>query len=206
MNKLTGDKNIDIEIINQLSDRDLSSVCQVNSYVRKLCNDNTLWRKRISLVYKIPPVKMLEIYKYLEFENWKEFYLWLTEGLDLSIDSYNNILSLKEYVNILLKGFKNINLIDATLDVVSSVAKFPKWINKVEYIKELKRYILLNLYDEINTGSHPVERENDDDYQYLTGALLKAIRTMEEEFLINTDLFPVMGEKFSNTAQIHNMK
>lgn len=196
MNKLTGNKNVDIEIINQLSDEDLTKVCQVNSYIRNLCNDNTLWRRRISLIYKFPYVKILEMYKYLEFENWKEYYLWLTENHDV----YH--IPLKAYVDILLKSFKNINLIDVTVNIISSTAKFPKWVNKIEYLKELKRYILLNLYDEINPDFH--ERENNTDYDYLTSALLKALNIMND-FIDNVDVYTAIG-KILNTDQIHNIK
>jgi hypothetical protein len=62
MSKLTGDKNLDIDIINRLSDTELGTVCKVNKYVRSLCNDNILWRKRIALRYKIPSEESLEMY------------------------------------------------------------------------------------------------------------------------------------------------
>ena len=46
METLSGIKDVDIKIINQLNDHELGKVCQVNKYVNSLCKDETFWMNR----------------------------------------------------------------------------------------------------------------------------------------------------------------
>lgn len=196
MNKLTGNKNLDIDIINQLSDNDLVAVCQVNIYIRNLCNSNTLWMKRISKIYKLNPLQALEIYKYLVFDNWKEFYLWLNEHIYIPV-----------FIPVLLKSLANKERIDDLLNLIVTTTNFPRWINQEEYLRVLKQYLFLNLLDKIDTTSEysDFEREGDTDYDYLSNALTKAEKTMNEEFLDNTKIYKQMHKRY-NTSFIHETK
>src|SRR3990170_286115 len=45
---LTGTPDIDIIILNNLDDEDLSNVCRVNRYINSLCRGKELWILRIS--------------------------------------------------------------------------------------------------------------------------------------------------------------
>ena len=67
MNTLSGNKETDMLILQQLSDYDLSKVCQVNKYVNSLCNADRFWMNRILNIKGNVAGKK-------EDENYKEFY------------------------------------------------------------------------------------------------------------------------------------
>jgi hypothetical protein len=48
---MTGVNEIDINILLQLDDESLTHVCQVDEYVRSLCNSDDLWRQRLEMNY-----------------------------------------------------------------------------------------------------------------------------------------------------------
>ena len=48
---MTGVQAVDINILLQLGDVSLTHVCQVDEYVRSLCNSDDLWRRRLELFY-----------------------------------------------------------------------------------------------------------------------------------------------------------
>ena len=48
---LTGIPEIDIKIINELTNKDLFRFCQVNKYARELCQTDYLWQVRIASRY-----------------------------------------------------------------------------------------------------------------------------------------------------------
>src|SRR5665648_856485 len=69
---LTGNKNIDTKILNQLEDRDLVNVCQTNKLADQLCKDQTFWLNRILLKSNIP-IEILN--KYKDGRTWSEYYI-----------------------------------------------------------------------------------------------------------------------------------
>lgn len=56
---LTGQRDIDIAILNNLENKSLINACKVNTYIRDICNDPVLWNKRIML-------KSPELYDYVK--------------------------------------------------------------------------------------------------------------------------------------------
>jgi hypothetical protein len=48
---MAGINEIDINILLQLDDESLAHVCQVDEYVRSLCNSDDLWRRRLEMNY-----------------------------------------------------------------------------------------------------------------------------------------------------------
>lgn len=48
---MTGVPEIDINILLQLDDESLTHVCQVDEYIRTLCNGDDLWRRRLEMNY-----------------------------------------------------------------------------------------------------------------------------------------------------------
>jgi hypothetical protein len=176
MNRLTGNKNLDFAILNQLTDRDLGVVCQVNSYVRNLCNDNTFWMTRFYLKYKILSNSAIEIKNYLEFTTWKEFYVWL-----------NKFNLLDKDLLTLVKNLENTEMIDHAIYLTFEDIELPLWINRQEYIKEFKRYCFINVSEDINTAeAYDPEYEDFSDYDLLASMLIKANYSMNEIILDST--------------------
>ena len=104
MSKFTGNRDTDLIILSQLTDKDLGIVCQVNKYVEKLCEDENFWRNRLfnNNVILINLAKeffdafksnggfeklIYEIKEFLEFSNWKQLYIFLfhSEYLQLNL-------------------------------------------------------------------------------------------------------------------------
>ncbi len=70
---LTGNKNVDIIILNKLDDKDLVEACQVNKRADVICNDQTFWMDRI--VTKFPEVPNDILRKYKGGRTWSEYYI-----------------------------------------------------------------------------------------------------------------------------------
>ena len=66
---LTGNKDADFLILNQLDDASLLSFCMTSKYGRNLCQDETFWRNRF--------FKTFGRHKKSPDKTWKNFYLKL---------------------------------------------------------------------------------------------------------------------------------
>ena len=78
-NKLTGNKDVDIIIINMLNDYELGQVCQANRYVNSICNDEKFWRIRTYEKYgnKLKAFDVdVNTYK---SNSWQEYYKLLSK-------------------------------------------------------------------------------------------------------------------------------
>lgn len=86
---MTGVPEIDINILLQLDDASLTHVCQVDEYIRSLCNSDDLWRRRLEmnypgvLQYINPNISLKE--NYINFSK----YPINTNGLDLAVEDGN---------------------------------------------------------------------------------------------------------------------
>ena len=79
MNKLTGNKDADILIINMLNDYELGKVCQANRHVNAICNDEKFWRIRIYEKYGNRLREFdVDISKYRK-TSWKDYYVLLSK-------------------------------------------------------------------------------------------------------------------------------
>ena len=72
---LSGNKETDFLILMQLTDYELTKVCQVNKYVNKLCNDDNFWRNRVLTKFGYPldilnyTMRKVKIKTYMAKEN-----------------------------------------------------------------------------------------------------------------------------------------
>ena len=179
---LTGNKETDFLILMQLTDNELTKVCQVNKYVNKLCNDDNFWRNRIIINFKYTSSIANAMMQYLEFDNWKEFYIWLTEWnekeRDLIVDSLKpeNI----EIVETIVKKIKSLPLL--------------KWINKEEFYKVVKRYAFVNVSPEIN------EDYLDEDYSTIDDVAWKIYGSLNHDELL--EIFLNQWNKGRNSLYI----
>ena len=142
MSKLTGNKDIDFVILNQLSDYELTQVCQVNKYVNALCQDKFLWINRLMQVLKIDIETIRTAKDYFEFESYKELYTYLRK-------EYNEFFlerkkSFPDYLKRLLSY-------RAEVEHMFSFASYPAWF-KTEVFEKLKKRELFYLI-EINNSN-----------------------------------------------------
>ena len=108
---LTGNKTVNIEILNLLNDKDLVSFCLSNKDANKICNDETFWQRRTIQKYdKYISVEMMRKYKK---DKWSNYYIELNK-----IDKYPSYemaksmeLGREDIETILRKKYPNINII-----------------------------------------------------------------------------------------------
>ncbi len=70
---LTGNKDVDRKILNELDDVDLVNVCQVNKKAQSLCNDQVFWMNRVFDRFGYVGGDVLR--KYKGNRSWSEYYI-----------------------------------------------------------------------------------------------------------------------------------
>ncbi len=70
---LTGNKDIDRKILNELEDEDLVNVCQTNKKAQSLCNDQVFWMNRVFLRFGYVGGEILR--KHKGNRTWSEYYI-----------------------------------------------------------------------------------------------------------------------------------
>ena len=57
-------KDVDMEILNNLNDKDLLAFCSTDKYAKSICNDQIFWQRRVISKYgKYLDVNMMRKYK-----------------------------------------------------------------------------------------------------------------------------------------------
>ena len=87
---LTGVKDTEILILNNLNDKDLLNYCEVNQEARRLCQSDNLWINRI--VSKFPELKQIGNVKEVRDKygpgiNYKDYYIDLANNTNDKIDA-----------------------------------------------------------------------------------------------------------------------
>lgn len=158
MNKLTGNKDVDVLILNQLEDHELGAICQVNKYINSLCNDENFWLNRIinRINYACRSAKKIPFFKEIEcdidiisirnmliyfgFKTFRELSKYLsqfTKGMQLSIVKFiDNADTLDQiyYEKILKKIYK------------IEREKLPEYINYNKLMRFLRKEIVKVFY------------------------------------------------------------
>lgn len=70
---LTGVKDLDMKILNELEDVDLINVCQTNKTANEICRDQNFWLNRIMIKFSEVPLDVLNNYK--DDRSWSEYYI-----------------------------------------------------------------------------------------------------------------------------------
>ena len=70
---LTGNKNIDRKILNELEDVDLVNFCQVNKQANSIYNDQVFWMNRTFHMFGYVGGNILR--KYKRNKSWSEYYI-----------------------------------------------------------------------------------------------------------------------------------
>lgn len=112
MKALTGIKDVDLKILQELKDNEISLVCSVNKYVARLCENESFWLNRLLTHYKLDFIKDLkgnytykQLYRYLFFDK--------KSGVQEAIKT-DNLLFLKELTN---------NFLNTNFDIIYEVAE-----------------------------------------------------------------------------------
>jgi len=80
---ISGIRDVDIEILARVADKDLPSICSTNSYLLSLCREESFWRKKLLERYgKILGGEKEIKEKYLGDNSWHEYYIWLIEAVE----------------------------------------------------------------------------------------------------------------------------
>jgi len=98
MKTLSGIRDVDLKILQELEDHEISKVCSVNKYVAKLCEDESFWLNRLLKKYDIETIfEMKEnltyknLYRYLFFDRKTGLNVAIqTDNLDLFKQIYNS--------------------------------------------------------------------------------------------------------------------
>lgn len=100
MTTFTGNKDIDMSIINRLNDQDLALVCQVNKYVNSFCKSDIFWMNRVKAKMS-PYIGSLEEIreKYLGDDDWETYYKDLTNAVNGNIEDETYVIDLEETEN-----------------------------------------------------------------------------------------------------------
>lgn len=147
MSKLSGHKDTDFIILQQLNDNELGRVCQANKYVNQLCQDQNFWLKRILHTFKLNGEEVQKMKNFFAFENYRDLYIYL-----------------KEFPTILTRGgfatthidrdetiefFKKEELINQIFNDILK-KNLPKWIDRDGLLIDLRRnlpnFLLENVY------------------------------------------------------------
>lgn len=77
----TGNKDVDLLIMESLPDESLGQFCQVNYYARKLCQNDNFWRKRFisRFAEAIPDFETLFSQKQT---SWRNYYIYIVNWLE----------------------------------------------------------------------------------------------------------------------------
>lgn len=137
MSGLTGIKDTDLKIIQELTDNELNKVCQVNKYVNPLCNEERFWLQRILIHFKM--LNSQEVNKMKSFFgfSYKELYIFLK-----TFPVKQNFIEVRKNVEMtreeIISILKEENVINQIIDT-SIKDPLPKWVNRQELVYDLRR-------------------------------------------------------------------
>lgn len=151
---LTGNKQTDVLVLMQLEDHELKSVCEVNKYVKSLCDDDIFWMNRIiermsktcirakqietfkKMLCDVLGSEILSMKDYLGFTSYRELNNWLnqfTKGIQFSMYLWISNEP-KFFADKVHQGYKFID------------KDIPKYINIDELIFHLRRTFIKEYY------------------------------------------------------------
>jgi hypothetical protein len=152
---LTGNKDLDMEIILNLRDDEIEPVCNVNKYVKDICESEIFWYRRIVKRIEYAKNENFKIEKNLndipingEGINQMKFFLGFKKLKELN-DYLNNFLPKALYqIYYDYQNDKNFYEIDEK--------KLPDYINIEKLIYELRKAFLRGKYQPRNINSNYV--------------------------------------------------
>jgi hypothetical protein len=116
---LTGIKDADMKIIDNLNDIELGKVCRTNKYVKDLCNSEIFWINRIRRIYSVTSQELKQMKEYLLFSHYKELYIWLQKEFltrpgdrdplrfKINFDKFKNNLQYNDFFEKILQKYSD---------------------------------------------------------------------------------------------------
>ena len=147
---LTGIKDVDMNIILQLEDRELPRVCAVNKYVNEICESDAFWYRRLInritkvrddnlskykklIIIDVTGERIREMQRFLGLKSLKELNVFLNELPSSAI--YVAYYYLYKFNQNLQNTYKKFN-----------ENELPKYINKDELRYEMRRQVVKAQY------------------------------------------------------------
>jgi hypothetical protein len=177
---LTGDKNVDLLIMENLGDRDLFNFCISDKYAASLCKNEDFWRNRFMSRFG----KTAGKYK-PEKRTWKNHYLKVVSVLDQYSKNrwdFFDLLSWNfkdeiEYIEKVGEGFISVNIEQAPEDI-----QILYWL--LDLGKNIKLRFPIDRYGELED----IEREYKSEIYFTPYEVMKIIRKFYDEPLTRKEL------------------
>ena len=143
---LTGNKDLDIIVLNNLEDRDLVNYCQTNKKAEILCNDQSFWLNRIMLKFPYLGLEILNKYKQ---ELWSEYYIKDLRNIARSANMNQTLIKASQegrldHVMIAIANGADIHVWN---DSAVMLASMKGHLDTVRYLVSVGAYI--HIYDDL---------------------------------------------------------
>ncbi len=102
---LTGNKDVDRKILNNLEDKDLVNVCQTNKKANSLCNDQVFWMNRVFQKFGYVGGNVLRQNK--KDRSWSEYYIQDLRKIQFNVNKYLGLGSRKGRLYQVIIALKN---------------------------------------------------------------------------------------------------
>lgn len=127
----SGNKNVDTKIINQLDDKELQIVCQMNKYVNSICKDDNFWMNRFVNRFGEYLGNSQEIKEtYLGNMTWEEYYKFIVQNLNkgnlemllkgISAPAFDILFEIQRYNTGLLERYIEENDLSKVMELVEN--------------------------------------------------------------------------------------
>ncbi len=135
---LTGNKDVDRKILNNLEDEDLINICQVNKKAQSICNDQVFWMNRVFLRFGYVGGDVLRANKGTD-RTWSEYYIKdLRKINSTNSNKYLDTGSNQGRLDQVIISLKNGANIHSQFDGALRWASYYGHIEVVKYLVELK--------------------------------------------------------------------
>jgi len=101
---LTGVKDLDYKIMNELGDKDLVNLCQTNRKADEYCKDQVFWMNRT--IRKYPEVPLDILTKYKGDSTWSDYYIYQLRNINYSLKEAMLEGRLDKVIILLNKGYR----------------------------------------------------------------------------------------------------
>ena len=132
---LTGNKDVDRKILNELNDEDLVRVCQVNKKSNEFCNnDQVFWMNRVFDRYGYVGNDVLKRYK--KDRSWSEYYIQDLRKINKN-NSQNYLIESNGRLDLVIISLKNGADIHTQYDDALKLSSQNGHLEVVKYLKSL---------------------------------------------------------------------